>query len=411
MPFKYIFLSSVQALEAHKSRSALTILGIVIGVAAIIMVMSLGKGAEALILDEVSGLGPETVVLRPGTGLGDITQTLYSQSITTEDIEALEKKQNVPNLIEIAPLALTYESVEYRGELFRPSIIGGSVEFMADLMGFELSEGRLYTDADIEQEARVAVIGSTVREELFGASRALNEQIKIKDRKFKVIGVIEDVGQVGPFNMDEVVMLPHTTVQTYITGTKHFAEVFLRADDPANAEKLAYDVRETLRDTHDLSYLEEDDFDVQTQEEAIELIETVVSIFTAFLVSVVAISLVVGGVGIMNIMLVSVAERTKEIGLRKALGATRKDILNQFLSEAIILTSIGGIVGVIVGTSLSFLIAVALSRTVAEDWTFIFPIAGSILGVSVSAGVGLLFGIYPANEAAKKSPMEALRYE
>lgn len=409
MPFKHVLLTAFQALESHKSRSALTILGIVIGVAAIIMVMSLGKGAEAMILGEVSGLGPETVVLRPGSSLTDITQTVYSQTITTADIEALKKKQNVPNLIEIAPFVVTYEPVEYQGGLYRPSIMGAPAEFIVNLFDLTLREGHLYTNDDIDQEARVAVIGSEISEELFGGLRAVGKQIKIKDKKFKVVGVLEEKGNIGGFNIDTLVLIPQTSVQTYLTGTDYFAEVMIRADSPENAEKLAYDVEATLRDTHNLSLHEENDFNITTQEETIAMIQTIITIFTSFLITVVAISLVVGGVGIMNIMLVSVSERTKEIGLRKALGATRRDILNQFLSEAVILTSVGGVVGVIIGASMSFLIAFILAKTVAEGWEFIFPIGGSILGVGVSAAVGLMFGIYPANQAAKKSPIEALR--
>ena len=413
MPFKHIILTAFQALKAHKSRSALTILGVVIGVASIILVMSIGKGVEALILNEVSGLGPETVVLRPGNSLTDINQTLFSQSITKTDIEALKKKQNVPNLIEIAPFVLTYEPVEYQGEQFRPSIMGAPAEFISNLFDLTLSDGHLYTEDDIDQEARVTVIGAEISEDLFGSLRPIGKQIKIKDKKFKVVGVIEEHGNVGGFNIDTLVLIPQTSVQTYLTGTDYFAEVMIRADSPENAEKLAYDVEATLRDTHDLGFNEDNDFNITTQEETIEMIQTIVTIFTSFLIAMVAISLVVGGVGIMNIMLVSVTERTKEIGLRKALGATRKDILNQFLSEAIILTSVGGLVGVIIGASLSYIIAVVLTQTVeaTSDWEFIFPVGGSLLGVGVSAAVGLLFGIYPANEAAKKSPIEALRYE
>ena len=224
---------------------------------------------------------------------------------------------------------------------------------------------------------------------------------------------MDDLGQVGPFNIDTLVLIPHTAAQTYITGTDDLAEVMVRADDPANVDKLVFDITTTLRDTHDIDFGEDDDFFMQTQQEIIETLETVVTIFTSFLVAVVAISLVVGGVGIMNIMLVSVSERTKEIGLRKALGATRNDVLKQFLSEAIIFTSIGGIVGVVVGASFSYLIALALIHSVeaTAGWEFVFPVVGSIIGVGVSAAVGLVFGIYPANQAAKKSPIEALRYE
>ncbi len=411
MSLSNLIFTAFRGLQTHLMRSALTILGIVIGIAAIIMVMSLGAGAQALILDEISGFGTETVILRPGTGISNVTQTLFSQTITDKDIEALQRKQNVPNLVEIAPFVIMYEPAEYEGETYRPSIMGGSAEFFLDLLDVKLVDGRAYTEDDIEARARVAVIGQTVQKELFGSSRAVGRLITIKDKKFEVVGVLEDVGQKGGFDMDTLIMVPHTTAQTYITGTNYFNEVFLRADTPENADKLAYDIALTLRETHDLDVDEDDDFDIQTQENLIEQIETIVSIFTAFLVTVVSISLVVGGIGIMNIMFVSVTERTQEIGLRKALGATRKDILKQFLFEAIILTSIGGVIGIILGSLLSLIAAVVLAQTVAEDWSFVFPISGALLGVGVSATVGLIFGIYPAHQASKKSPIEALRYE
>lgn len=393
------------------TRSVLTILGIVIGVASIIIVMALGQGAQGLILNEVNGLGPETIIVRPGTGIKDITKTLFTQTLVQSDLDALAKKQNVPNLIQISPLIIMYDAVEYQGITYRPSIIGGSAEFLFGLLKVNLTAGHFYTNDDINQKARVAVIGATVKKDLFGNTDPLGQQIKIKDKKFKVVGVLDKVGQKGPFNMDELIMIPQTSAQTYITGTSYFNEVFLRADDPQNVEKMSYDIALTLRDTHNIRAGEDNDFDIKTQQNVIDQIQTIVSVFTAFLVTVVSISLVVGGIGIMNIMLVSVFERTKEIGLRKALGATRADILRQFLFEAVILTSIGGLIGIILGTIVSYIAAIVLARTVAEGWHFIFPLSGALIGFGVSASVGLIFGIYPANQASKKSPIEALRYE
>lgn len=411
MSFKHIFITAIRGIETHMTRSALTILGIVIGVAAIIVVMALGQGAQGLILNQVSGLGAETIILRPGPSIKDLTKTLFTHTLVQSDLDALEKKQNVPNLIEMSPLVIIYDAVEYEGKTYRPSIIGGSAQFLFGLLDVKLERGHFYTNDDITQKARVAIIGNVVKEDLFGNSDPVGQQIKIKDKKFKIVGVLEKSGQVGPFNMDELIVIPQTSAQTYITGTDYFNEVFLRADDPANAEKMAYDVTRTLRDLHDIGPNEDDDFNIQTQQNVIDQIETIVSVFTAFLVTVVSISLIVGGIGIMNIMLVSVFERTKEIGLRKALGATRKDILRQFLFEAVILTSIGGFVGILLGTVVSYIAALVLARTVAEEWTFIFPLSGALIGFGVSASVGLIFGIYPANQASKKSPIEALRYE
>lgn len=411
MPFKHTLITAIRGLRTHMTRSALTILGIVIGVAAIIIVMSLGQGTQDLILDQVSGLGAETVVLRPGKSATDITTTLFAQTLTQKDIEALQRKQNVPDLVSVAPFVIMSDPIEYRGQTYRPTLFGGPAEFFAGLLDLQLADGELYTDADIEQKARVVVIGSTIKNELFGNSRAVGEQIQIKDRKFKIIGVFADASNAGGFDIDNTVMLPQTSAQTYVTGTSYYNEVMLRADTPGNASKMAFDIVRTMRESHDISYGEDDDFYVLTQDDVIKQIETIVNVFTSFLVAVVAISLVVGGIGIMNIMLVSVSERTKEIGLRKALGARGRDILQQFLTEAVILTSIGGIIGTVIGALIAFGVALVLAKTVAENWTFSFPVLGAFLGVGVSATVGLIFGIYPANQASKKSPIEALRYE
>ena len=208
-----------------------------------------------------------------------------------------------------------------------------------------------------------------------------------------------------------MMMIPHTTAQRYVTGTDYYNEFILTADSADNVDKMVFDITATLRETHEIDFGEDNDFNVQTQQNLVDQISLITSILTAFLSAVVAISLIVGGIGIMNIMLVSVTERTKEIGLRKALGATRKDILRQFLYEAVMLTSIGGLIGIIIGALVSFSVSVILAQTVAEDWSFTFPISAAIIGIVVSGGVGLVFGIYPANQAAKKSPMEALRYE
>jgi len=411
MNLKNTIQTALNALRAHIGRSALTILGIVIGVAAIIIVMSLGNGAQALIVDQVSGLGAETVVVRPGGGLADIQGTLASTALTQDDIEDLERRGNVPNLVSAEPFVIVGENVEYQGEKYRPTVFGGPAVFISDIFDVPLADGYLYSDSDIESNARVAIIGQDIKEEIFENRRAIGEDITIKNTKFEIVGLFEEVAPMTGFNFNEMVLIPHTTALTYLTASNSYNELIVVGDDPANVEKMAYDIEQTLRESHDLDFDEENDFTVQTQEEAIEQIESIVSILTAFLAMVVAVSLVVGGVGIMNIMLVSVTERTKEIGLRKALGARRSDIKRQFLYEAIILTGIGGIIGIIIGATISFLASIGLAAYVDPNWRFVFPISAALLGVGVSAGVGLLFGIYPASQAAKKSPIEALKYE
>jgi len=411
MNTKQTIKTSIGALKTHKARSALTILGIVIGIAAIIIVMSLGQGAQALIIDQVSGLGAETVIVRPGKGLADIPGTLLSRSLTQSDVEDLKKRGNVINLVSVEPFVSVGDPVKYKGEKFRPLIFGGSAEFMGEVFSMGAEEGVFYDKSDIDSRARVAMLGRTIKEEIFENRNAIGESITIKDQKFKIVGIFEDRPPTAGFDFSEMVMIPHTTALAYITGGDYYNELIIKGDSPANVEKMAFDIEATLRESHDLKPDEENDFTVQTQEEAISQIESVVTILTAFLAMVVAVSLVVGGVGIMNIMLVSVTERTQEIGLRKALGARRKDILRQFLIEAVVLTSIGGVIGIILGALVSFGASFILAGTVDENWRFVFPISAAVLGVGVSASVGLIFGIYPASKASKKSPIEALKYE
>lgn len=411
MDYKHTIITAFRSLRSHKTRAGLTILGIVIGVASIIIVMALGNGAQDLIVNQISGLGAETIVIRPGESPTDIANVLLSESLTYRDFEELQKKSNVPNIVSVSPFVFISEPITYKGDSYQATIIGGSAEFISKTFDAPLGEGSFYTQSDIDRRARVAVIGQSIKDDVFGNRNALGQDIRIKNQKFRVVGVFPNKGQVGPFNFDELVIVPHTAAQTYVLGKDHFQEMFLKIDSAENIDKAVFDVTQTLRELHDIGPNEEDDFHVQTQQNLIDQIGTVITILTSLLVAVVAISLVVGGIGIMNIMLVSVTERTKEIGLRKALGATKGDILRQFLFEAMILTGIGGIVGILFGAGIAFVAALILSQTVIDNWVFSFPFEAALLAVVVSAGVGLLFGIYPASQAAKKSPIEALRYE
>ncbi len=414
MRLKHSFKTAVIGLRTNKSRSGLTILGIVIGITSIMMIMSVGQGAENLILNQISGMGAEMVVVRPGRepkGPTDIMDTMFSESLKIRDVEALQRKSNVPDLLEIAPAVIIPGSVSYLGETFRPMIFGWKAEFMGDIFQIYPEKGIYFNEIDIRQKASVVVIGAKVKKELFGDEDALGKNIKIKNRNFKVIGVLPPKGQIAFFNVDETVILPYTTAQQYLTGSDHFNEIMLKARSPEVAARMVRDIELTLRETHGITDPSKDDFYIVTQKGMIDQVNTIISILTIFLSSVVAISLVVGGIGVMNIMLVSVTERTKEIGLRKALGATDRDIMTQFIGEAIILTAVGGLVGIVLGAGLSFLISFVLTNFFDLAWEFSFPVMAAILGLSVSAFVGLVFGFYPARQASKKSPIEALRYE
>jgi len=254
-------------------------------------------------------------------------------------------------------------------------------------------------------------LGSKVKEELFGSSDAINRIIKIKGKNFRVVGILPKKGSGSLVNFDDSAFAPYTTVQENLLGIKYFNRIVVEIDSEENVDRTVSDIEITIRNLHDITDPEKDDFYIETQEDMVESVSMVTGVLTLFLASVAAISLLVGGVGIMNIMLVSVTERTREIGLRKAVGATGKDILMQFLLEATMLTSIGGFIGIFLGASLGFLISLAITKFAGLNWGFSFPFGPALLGLGVAALIGLIFGIYPARQASKKSPIEALRYE
>ena len=411
---KYGVKTAIDGVWSNKARSFLTMLGIVIGIASIILIVSIGKGAEQLILAQVEGMGADTIIIRPGkhpSGPSDIADTLFSDSLTKQDIEALQRKSNVPDLVSIAPSVLVSGSVSYKGETYRPMTFGWKADFMSDMLNIYPEKGVNFSEEDIKQLSRVVIIGSKVKEELFGEEDAIGEKIKIKDQNFRVIGVYPPHGNSMFFNVDEVALVPYSTAQTYLLGINHYHEVMVRIQDPDFIDRAIYDIEMTLRERHDIDDPEDDDFFIETQQGVVDQIGTILSVLTLFLSSVVAISLVVGGIGVMNIMLVSVTERTKEIGLRKAIGATNSDIRFQFLLEAMVLTSIGGVLGITIGILLSMAASIGLSYALSDAWSFSFPLSAALLSVGVSSFVGLVFGFYPAYKASKKSPIEALSYE
>ncbi len=405
--------SALRALNANRVRSGLTILGIVIGITSIMLIVSIGEGAQSLILGQIQGLGAETIVVRPGmkpSGPSDFAQTLFADSIKEREVEALRKKENVPDYVSSAPVLFISETVTYESAIERPTIYGWSAEFMQSMMNAKLASGALFDEQDIKQGLSVAVLGSEVASDLFGSEEAVGKSIRIGSKNFRVVAVLRPGGG-GLFNTNKTVVIPHTTALTYFSSGKHYNEVMIKVSSPEAVDRSVEDIKATLRELHNITDPNKDDFYVETQQAAIEQIGTILSVLTTFLSAVVAISLVVGGIGVMNVMLVSVTERTKEIGLRKALGATNKDILTQFLLEATTLTLIGGAIGITLGIVLGYAASIVLSKTLVVEWVFAFPWMAGLIGLGVAGGVGIVFGIYPAQKAAQKSPIEALRYE
>ncbi len=411
MTYKHTFTTAFTGLTTNRSRSALTILGIVIGITAIMLVVSLGAGAQELILGQVQGLGTNTIAVIPGrepSGPSDVA-FLFSDSLKEKDVTALKNKANVPGLKSLMPTVFGAGSASYNSNTYQTSIFGAT-DLMVEI--FDLHpQGEFFSADNVSSRSDVVVLGSKIAIKLFEDEMPLDKKIKIKGRNFKVIGVLPETGGGSLFNFDDMVLVPYTTAQDYITGKKSFNRLIIQAYTDKDVPVTAEDIKITLRDSHGITDPDKDDFTVQTQQDLANRLSTITNALTYFLVAVASIALFVGGVGIMNIMLVSVTERTREIGLRKALGATDKDILTQFLLEAVLLTAIGGLVGIILGASLAFIIAIALSKGLGVNWTFVFPWLGAFLGLSVSALIGLIFGGYPARQASKKSPIEALRYE
>lgn len=402
------------SMRTNKLRAALTILGIVIGIAAIMTVVSVGKSAEKVILGEIGNMGAEIVVVRPGRhpkGPSDVATMLLVNSLKVKDFEALKNKSNVPYATEIAPSVIVPGSVSYGGETTSPTVFGWSADMMAHMFDIYPEEGEFFTENDIKQKSSVAIIGSKVKKELFGDSDAVGQNITIKNKNFRVIGTIGSRGQTSFFNVDDMVLLPYSTAQSYLLGVDYYHEIIIQAQSADLVAATVLNVEQTLRESHNITDPDKDDFYIETQAGMVDQIKTIIGTLTLFLSAVVAISLVVGGIGIMNIMFVSVTERTREIGLRKALGATKNDILFQFLVEAVMLTGLGGIIGIFFGSIFAWLAALGIGKSLGTDVGFSFPLDATILGLVVSTLVGLVFGIYPARKAANKDAIEALRYE
>ena len=412
MKLRHSLKTAFKGLKTHKRRSSLTILGIVIGVMAIIMVMAIGKGAQELILGQIRAIGSRTIIIEAGQEPKGPTAfyQIFIDSLKDREVEALRKPSNVRGNNKVAPMIVLRNSVAFENETIQADIGGVSRTWMEILDAYP-AEGMMFGDEDLRRLSNVAVIGSKVKEELFGESNALGKKIKIKDRTFEVVGVMPPLGYLLMTNLDEMVAIPHTTAQKYLLGINYYHAIVFEAEAEDIVPDAVEEIKMTLRELHGITDPKKDDFYLYSMQDAADRVGIVTIVLNILLISIATISLVVGGIGIMNIMLVSIGERTKEIGLRKAVGATKTDILIQFLLEAIMLTIAGGAIGVFLGAGLSWLTATILTRFVDIEWVFIFPIKAVLLGLGVAAAVGLIFGLHPAIQAAKKSPIETLRYE
>ena len=393
-------------LTTNKMRAALTMLGIIIGVASVVALMSVGEGVQATIADEIQGLGSNLVFINADQPEG---QSAPAQ-LTTADAEALADPFNAPALVAVSPLMQGNLPVAY-DETTTIVSVGGVNERYLDVRSMGVSMGGFLTEADLEDEARVAVLGWNVYADLFAADDyPLGQMITIDGIRFEVVGVLEQQGGFG--SEDDSVYVPLTTAQARLypqrtlSGERPVAVIFASVADEGQVDAAVTQIGETLRERHDLAPDDEDDFQITSQQAILDMAGQITAILTLFLGAIAGISLLVGGIGIMNIMLVSVTERTREVGIRKAVGATRRDILLQFLLEAVVLSFLGGLLGIALGITGATLIG-NLSPDLATRVT-----SGTlVLAAGVASAVGLMFGVYPALRAANLRPIEALRYE
>jgi len=409
MNFAQSFLEALESLNGNKLRSGLTVLGIVIGVAAVIAMLSVGRGAEESITGSISGIGTNLLFVFSGGFNEDIRNP---KPLTLGDVQAISDPFQAPSVAAAAPSLQGSAEVAFGGELTTTQVQGVTPEYFT-VVNYLVTEGGYITEEHILGRASVVLIGPDVADKLFDRREGITgETVRIEGQPFRILGVLESKGGGSFGSQDDLVIVPFSTAQTRLIRRRTADRVdiiMVQAVDADSVDSAVDEISQILRTRH-RTPIGADDFTVFTQKDLLTTFESITGILTIFLGGIAAISLLVGGIGIMNIMLVSVTERTREIGLRKALGARKRDILIQFLTESSLLSLIGGIIGIGFG----WLIAFIVGQIAAASNTDFTPVVGTdaiLLATLFSAAVGLFFGIYPASRAANLEPVEALRYE
>ncbi len=408
MDFGQAVLEALESLLANKLRSGLTTLGIVIGVAAVIAMLAVGTGAQDTIVGSISGIGTNLLFVFSGNTQVDVRNP---KPLTIEDAAALADPFSAPDVERVAAIVQGQASVSAAGETVLTRLNGVTPDYFV-VRNYRVTEGQPITEEHMLGRASVVLLGPEVVQKLFGRTDGvIGATVRIDGQPFRVIGVLESKGGSAFGSQDDAVMVPLTTAQVRLLARKQNRVdlIYVQAVSPDRVTAAADQVADILRQRHRTA-IGADDFTIFTQQDFLSTAQTITGVLTIFLGGIAAISLLVGGIGIMNIMLVSVTERTREIGLRKALGARKRDILIQFLTESSLLSVIGGLIGILLGWLISF----AVGRIAAASGTNLNPRVGLdavLLATLFSAAVGLFFGIYPANRAANLEPVEALRYE
>jgi putative ABC transport system permease protein len=414
MPLTQIFKIVMLSFRTAPLRLFLTILGIVIGVAAVIMVMGIGASAQSLVLSQVEKVGSNLVAVLPGASEegGPPAQAfgVTTTTFTYEDLIALRQRSRVPHLEALSGYVTGVATLVSPVESFDVSFQGVSSE-MARVESLTLAEGRFFAPEEEQNGARTIVLGSTRAAEFFPNSEALGQAVKLKGISFQVIGVLQERGSTAFANPDVLVYVPLATAQKTLLGIRYLNFARGKVDQSQNITETIADMDQVLRQRHDLGPSDQADYSIRNTAAALGALTNITDILKYFLLVIASVSLLVGGIGIMNSLLIAVNQRVREIGLRKAVGARSGDVFRQFLSESLIMTGIGGIGGVLFGIGITYGVSIAAHAFGYADWRFILPLGAIATGFVVALVVGVVFGVYPSLRAAKISPLEALRYE
>ena len=408
---------------ARKGRSFLTILGIVIGVAGVIIIIALGAGAQSLVLGQITKLGTNLLSVQPGKSneKGPPSQIfgIVVTTLTTEDAQAMRDTGRVPHAVAVNALVRGTATVVWQNQNLDTTFVGSDA-YYPQVVNITMREGRFFDQRESDGNANVVVLGSTVADELFGESGVdpIGQVIKVKSASavdaggvpLRVIGVVAPRGSAFFQNQDDQIFLPLAIGQKQLLGIHYLQAVNVKVDSSEDVEPTRGDIKQLLNERHKIQKEVDADYTVRNLADAVSILSTITDALRLFLTAMAAIALVVGGIGILNIMMVTVAERTREIGLRKAVGAGNSAVRNQFLFEAGTLTLLGGLVGIVVGIVIAYLVAL-LMRKLGYDWSFVISPLSVVLAVGVSILTGVVFGLYPAFKAAKLNPIDALRYE
>jgi putative ABC transport system permease protein len=396
-------LLALRSIRRNLLRSFLTILGIVIGVSAVITMVTVGNGATVAVQEQIAGLGTNLLMVRPGQRMGPVGGGGTAPAFKETDADAIATQ--LGGILAVAPESRTGTTVVANGRNWNTSITG-STNAWFDTSNWTLASGRMFTDDELRAGAAVCVIGETIRRELWGTRPALGEPLRVKQFSCEVVGQLESKGQGAMGNdQDDVVLVPLRTLQRRVTGNTRVSTLLVSMNDGSDAERVKSSLTQLLRERRKLAETDENNFNVLDTRQLADTLSGTTRVMTMLLGAVAAVSLLVGGIGIMNIMLVSVTERTREIGLRLAIGALEREVLLQFLIEAVVLAALGGLIGVVLATGASIVLANVMRVPYLFDPTI------NLLSFVFSAGIGVLFGYFPARRAARLDPIEALRHE